>query len=213
MLVESACGTGRLLLPIAQSGVTIHGLDSSAHVLDVLQRRVAKLDITGAELNKEPMEGQSSPSRHDAIFVTAGSFRLLALLESALNSLQCVRSQLADGRLLLVDLFIPWDNILAQRRASYHVTRDVVRPDGRRSIVLERSETEIPAQIKRGTCRCEFYDWSHLADCITDDVAIRWYWKDEFTSLLSRARFSRIDVLSDSPLYGEGRSYVIRVFR
>ncbi len=200
-------------MPIAQSSVTICGLDSSEEVLDVLQRRVAKLDITGAEIHNQPMEDFSLPSRYDAVFGAAGPFQLLTSLESALNSLQWVRNHLADGGFFLVDLFIPWDNVAAQRRDSYHVTRDVVRPDGRRGIVLERFEIDIPAQIKRGTYRYEFYDQSHLVDCITDDLAIRWYWKDEFTSLLSRAGISRIDVLSDSPLYEEGHSYAFRAFR
>ena len=35
-VLELACGTGRILLPIAQSSVQIDGLDSSAEMLAIL---------------------------------------------------------------------------------------------------------------------------------------------------------------------------------
>jgi hypothetical protein len=76
--------------------------------------------------------------------------------------------------------------------------------------VLERFEIDIPNQNKRGTYRYEFYDKERLTDCITDDLSIRWYWKDEFLSLLNKAGFSSIDVLTQSSLHDEGYSYVFK---
>ncbi len=209
-VLELACGTGRLLIPVAETGVTIHGLDSSQDILDVLQRKAAKLNIKGIKLHNQSMENFSIPIKYDAIFVASGSFQLLTSSESALKSLECVRDHLSDNGFFLVDIFIPWDSIVVQKRNDYHVTRDVVRPDGKRSIVLERFEIDIPNQIKRGTYRYEFYDKERLTDCITDDLSIHWYWKDEFLSLLNKVGFSRIKVLTQSSLYDEGYSYVFK---
>ena len=212
-VLELACGTGRLLIPIAESGVTIHGLDSSQDMLDILQRKAADLNIKGVKLHNQLMENFSLPTKYDAIFVTSGSFQLLTSSESALNSLGCVRDHLSDNGFLLADLFVPWDSITVQKRNDYHVTRDVVRPNGKRSIVLERFEIDIPNQIKRGTYRYEFYDQERLTDCITDDLSIRWYWKDEFLVLLDKAGFSRIEVLTQSPLYADGYSFVFKAYK
>lgn len=209
-ILELACGTGRLLLPIAESGATIHGLDSSQDMLDVLQGKAANLKIKDIELHNQLMENFSLPTKYDAIFVASGSFQLLTSTESALNSLECVRDHLSDNGFILVDIFVPWDSIVVQKRTDYHVTRDVVRPDGKRSIVHERFEIDIPKQVKRGTYRYEFYDQERLTDCITDDLSIRWYWKDEFLVLLKKAGFSRIDVLTQSPLYSDGYSFVYK---
>ncbi len=68
-VLELACGTGRLLIPVAESGVTIHGLDSSQHMLDILWRKVADLNIEGIELYNQSMEEFSLPTQYDAIFV------------------------------------------------------------------------------------------------------------------------------------------------
>ncbi len=209
-VLELACGTGRLLIPIAETGVTIHGLDSSQDILDVLQRKAAKLNIKGIKTHNQSMENFSLPTKYDAIFVASGSFQLLTSSESALKSLECVRDHLSDNGFFLVDIFIPWDSIFVQERNDYHVTRDVVRSDGKRSIVLERYEIDIPNQIKRGIYRYEFYDKERLTDCITDDLSIHWYWKDEFLSHLNKAGFSSIDVLTQSSLYDEGYSYVFK---
>jgi SAM-dependent methyltransferase len=212
-VLELACGTGRLLIPIADSGVTIHGLDSSQDMLDVLKRKATKLNSEGIELHNQLMENFSLPTKYDAIFVASGSFQLLISSENTLNSLGCVLDHLSDDGFLLVDIFVPWDSIIVQKRNDYHVTRDVVRPDGKRSIVSERFEIDIPNQVKRGTYRYEFYDQEQLTDCITDDLSIRWYWKDEFLCLLKNAGFSRIELLTKSPLYTEGYSFVFKAFK
>jgi ubiquinone/menaquinone biosynthesis C-methylase UbiE len=209
-VLELACGTGRLLIPVAESGVTIHGLDSSQHMLDVLLRKVADLNIEGIELYNQPMEEFSLPTQYDAIFVGSGSFQLLTSPESTLHSLECIREHLTDGGFFLTDIFIPWDDIIAQRRDSYHVTRDVERSDGQRSFVLERFEIDLSKQVKHGTYRYEFYKDKHLKECITDDLSIRWYWKDEFLNVLQRAGFTEVELLTGSSLYEEGHRYVFK---
>jgi SAM-dependent methyltransferase len=209
-VLELACGTGRLLIPIAESGVTIHGLDSSQDMLEVLQRKATSLNIKGIELHNQLMENFSLPTKYDAIFIASGSFQLLTSSESAFNSLECVRDHLSDNGFFLADIFVPWESIFVQKRNDYHVTRDVVRPDGKRSIVLERFEIDIPKQVKRGAYRYEFYDQNRLTDCITNDLSIRWYWKDEFLGLLNRTGFSKVDVLTQSSLYDEGYSFVFK---
>ena len=41
-VLEIACGTGRVLLPIARRGIAIWGVDNSRPMLDVLTRNLAR---------------------------------------------------------------------------------------------------------------------------------------------------------------------------
>ena len=41
-VLEIGCGTGRVLLPIARAGITIHGVDSSLSMLDILHEKVER---------------------------------------------------------------------------------------------------------------------------------------------------------------------------
>jgi SAM-dependent methyltransferase len=212
-ILELACGTGRLLLPIAGSGVTIEGLDSSRDMLNVLQRKAEKLGLKEIKVHNLRMENFDLAARYDAVFVASGSFQLLTSKEDALNSLRCVRRCLSDTGFFLTDIFLPWTDIAERKRDYYVVTRDAIRQDGSRSIVLERFNTNISEQIKHGIYRYEFYSQRQLIACILDDLSIRWYWKDEFSNLLSEAGFSKVEILTDSPLYQEGHSFVFKALR
>ena len=67
-VLEVGCGTGRILLPVARSGVTITGLDLSTGMLEICRRKLAQ----------EPAEVQSArhvaPGRH-AGFRPGADFR------------------------------------------------------------------------------------------------------------------------------------------
>jgi len=41
-VLELACGTGRILLPIARQGIPIHGIDSSLPMLNVLRDKLGR---------------------------------------------------------------------------------------------------------------------------------------------------------------------------
>jgi len=209
-VLELACGTGRLLVPIAKRGVLIDGLDSSEDMLHVMRRNAARAHLDGIEVHHQSMESFSLRRTFDAIFVASGSFQLLTLREDAMRSLTCIRNHLAENGFFLADISIPWDSILAQEESAYHVTRDVTRPNGKRSIVLERFKVDLALQQKLGSFRYEFYDHKRLVTCLADNLAIRWYWKDEFLSLLGEAGFSKVQTLTDSPLYKEGHSFVVK---
>jgi SAM-dependent methyltransferase len=212
-VLELACGTGRLLLPIAQTGVSIDGMDSSEDMLGVLRGKAEALGLKGIELYNQPMQKFDLAARYDAVFVASGSFQLLTTDDEALDSLQCIRRCLSDKGFFLLDIYVPWGEIINRKSDSYQITRDVSRPDGKRSIVKERYKTSIPKQIKYGTYQYEFYDQKHLTESIVDDLALRWYWKDEFLNLLKSAHFSKIEILTQSPLYEEGFSFVFKAFK
>jgi SAM-dependent methyltransferase len=208
--LELACGTGRILLPIALAGVNISGLDASDDMLRLLRSKAAKHGLANIQIYHQPMEAFSIGSTFDAIFAAGGSFQLLTEAREALSSLRCILEHLKDGGSFVADIFIPWDAITKRESDTYHVTRDVMRPNDDRSIVLERFTTDLSSQLKLGTYRYEFYSDRRLVSCITDDLAIRWYWKDEFAKLLDDAGFANVQMLVEAPLYKEGHSFVFK---
>jgi SAM-dependent methyltransferase len=211
--LELACGTGRLLLPLVRSGVAVEGLDSAPDMLAILRRKAASLGLDDIRLYEQPMQEFAIQKRFDSIFIAGGSFQLLISYEDALACLKCAHRHLRDGGALLIDVFVPWDDIQSGSSSSYRVVRDSTRADGARSIVMERFEIDMPAQLKKGVYRYEFYKDSRLADCFVKDLWVRWYWKDEFLKLLAAAGFSNVQTLTDSSLYQEGHVYVFRAHK
>jgi SAM-dependent methyltransferase len=208
--LELACGTGRLLLPLAQSGVAIEGLDSAPDMLAILRKKAALLGLDDIQLYEQSMQEFAIPKKFDSIFIAGGTFQLLIPYEDALACLRCAHQHLRDDGSLLIDVFVPWDDIQRGSSSNYSVVRDAMRVDGSRGIVLERFEIDITAQLKKGVYRYEFYKDSRLAECFVKDLWVRWYWKDEFVKLLTAAGFSNVQTLTDSSLYQEGHVYVFR---
>ncbi len=212
-VLELACGTGRILLPIAKAGVDIHGLDGSEDMLRVCRTKAIEHGLPSLSVHHQSMEAFSIGMAFDTIFVASGSFQLLTAPEDAMSSLNCIRGHLEDGGCLVADIYIPWNAILKGESSTYHMTRDTVRPNGDRSVVLERFTTDLARQLKLGTYRYEFYSEKRLVSCVTDDLAIRWYWKDEFIRLLGDAGFTKVQLLTESPLYDEGHSFVFKAMK
>ncbi len=107
-VVELGCGNGRILLPMARAGVTVHGLDSSAHMLEDL----------AAKVRGEAADVQSRISWHLGDFSTvSGRNRLVLWPFNALHhlpgpdalslTLAAIRGALRDDGLLALDCFLP----------------------------------------------------------------------------------------------------------
>src|SRR6266545_1805771 len=67
--LELACGTGRLLLPLARSGVAIEGLDSAPDMLAILRRTAASLGLDDIQLYEQPMQEFAIQKRFDSILL------------------------------------------------------------------------------------------------------------------------------------------------
>lgn len=105
-VLELACGTGRLTMPLARSGADVTGGDLSQTMLDAARKRASaeglapvlvQLDMRDFELGR----------RFDTIAVAANSLLHLTQTADQLAFLACAARHLKpDGRLIF-DIFVP----------------------------------------------------------------------------------------------------------
>jgi len=109
-VLELACGTGRVTIPIAQAGVEVVGLDSSPEMLAVAQQRVAQLSPEVKErirLLEGDMRDFSLDEHFALIMIPFRSFLLLLSVEDQKQALRNIYRHLhPDGRLAL-NIFVP----------------------------------------------------------------------------------------------------------
>src|SRR5512137_206609 len=76
-LLEVMCGSGRLLIPLLEEGLTVHGCDASTAMLASCE---ARLDALGyaRTLFRQDASALNLPFRYAAVLFAAGSFQLLA---------------------------------------------------------------------------------------------------------------------------------------
>ena len=126
---ELACGTGRVLLPLARAGINMTGLELSQPMLDVLQ---SKLDLEPRELQARvalkcaDMREYRFSTQFKLVFCAFNSFLHLMTTDDQLACLRSVREYLAPDGLLCIKLFAPFHD----RLAKVNEVEDEARDDG-----------------------------------------------------------------------------------
>jgi SAM-dependent methyltransferase len=123
-VLEMGCGSGRVLVPLAEAGFQVVGLDTSPTMLDRASNRAVAADVTG---RLTLVQGDMQ----DATTVPGGPFRIIvfslnALMhlstpEAQLDALTNARKAMALGGLLIVDVMNPSPGYLEDlARGSIH---------------------------------------------------------------------------------------------
>ncbi len=109
-LLEIACGTGRVLLPIARKGIEICGVDNSRPMLDVLNQNLAL----------EPQEVRQRITVHEGdmrnfclnrkfplVMIPFRPMQHMFTVEDQLAALKSAAAHLTDSSILAFDVFYP----------------------------------------------------------------------------------------------------------
>jgi SAM-dependent methyltransferase len=136
-VLELGCGTGRVLIPTARAGIEIVGLDLSRHMLEVCRARLAaepepvRSRVTLVEAD---MRGFGLGREFTLATLPFRPFQHLLTVEDQLACLGAIRRHLAPGGRLILDLFNPSLDYLANARlGEEHGDEPEFRtPDGRR---------------------------------------------------------------------------------
>jgi len=124
-ILECACGTGRILVPIARSGKEIWGFDSNINMLDIALQKIGNLNtISKTNIFHDDLTTFSSSILRDKkfkfIFLSFDSYAYLAQKEDGYYSteqiykrqyiaLKKISEHLDDDGVFAFDLFSPTD--------------------------------------------------------------------------------------------------------
>lgn len=106
-VLELACGTGKLLEPIAQAGLAATGVDVSEPMLVEARRKAhaagSNTRYVHADMRKFSLGGE----RFAFIFIGGNSICHLLDIDSFEACMACVREHLAEGGRFLIDVYVP----------------------------------------------------------------------------------------------------------
>ncbi|CAN5744718.1 class I SAM-dependent methyltransferase [soil metagenome] len=107
-VLELACGTGRVAVPIAEAGFRVTGIDRSESMLDRARKRATRSSMSStAEFKSADMvdAGSVSGGPFGLVIMALGALSHLATQELQLSALRSARNALDPRGLLLVDVF------------------------------------------------------------------------------------------------------------
>jgi SAM-dependent methyltransferase len=145
-VLELACGTGRLAVPLARNGHEVVGLDASPAML-----RAARAKARAAGLEVALVEGDmrsfALPRRFGLVVVGCNSLAHLTGTEDLLACLAAVRRHLAPGGILAFDAVNP--DLRALARAPSEAVRLDLGPNPSSGIPLEEVASYDPVRQVR----------------------------------------------------------------
>ena len=211
-ILDLMCGYGRLLVPLAETGYALHGVDESAAMIAECESRLSRVSVkTTPMLFRQDVAELNAPFRYAAAFIGHGAFQRMIDIDRARSALARIRAHLVDPGLLLLDLYVPAES--AQRIAAPLVeVRSTSLPDGSR-IALRSETTMFPdARLARTHSRYVHRRGHDLLGEESETLARTWYAPDDIVALAEAAGFRGVAVDAGAHAVAEARAYSIRAY-
>ncbi|KPK64781.1 hypothetical protein AMJ83_00925 [candidate division WOR_3 bacterium SM23_42] len=156
-VLELGCGTGRILLPIARAGIEITGLDASEEMLDIARKKIDEAIGNKVTLVKGDMKAFKLSKHFSMIFIAFRSFQCLLTKQEQVSCLECVWNHLADNGTLIIDLFAPRHDLLAQIQRSFDLGEF---HDQENDVFVTRRAEDKYDLAKQTLHEDRFYEWT-----------------------------------------------------
>jgi SAM-dependent methyltransferase len=189
-VLELACGTGRIALPLAGAGFHVIGVDRSEAMLAIARRKLAALPASVQErltLVNQDMSALNLGQRFGFVFVPFRSFQALLTIDLQRKSLEAIRRHLEPPGRLALHLFDPRLDLLIDPNVTLPGLSGT-HPETRRRYVGEilRTNFDHLNQVRRDLWRYAEIgpDGEVLAED-TREMALRWTYRWELHHLLN----------------------------
>ncbi len=104
-ILELACGSGRVLLPLAQAGYELTGVDSSARMLELARETLEEAGVAArCTLVQQDIVELKLEHKFRMAFIALGSFAHITTRKAQQQVLSAVRAHLSIGATFVVDI-------------------------------------------------------------------------------------------------------------
>jgi SAM-dependent methyltransferase len=141
-ILELACGTGRILEPLAAKGYQVTGVDVSPAMLALARQKLGAAGLAASvDLVEQDMRELELDQTFALIFAVSSSFQHLLTLDDQLEALARIRRHLKPGGLFLVDLFNPDLDRLLQVGGQVTLEKVMIDPETGHQVSKFHSQT------------------------------------------------------------------------
>ena len=217
-VLELACGTGRLTLPLAQLGIAseIVALDRSAPFVERLRGRLAEAGVDSVQVVEGDMRDPRVEGEFDLVMVSFNSLAYLIGRDDRLACLRAGRAALAPGGVFGFDLVAPRYDFLSEATGPCPPLRadaDHAAPDlGVTRFLRSYTDTyDTATQTLHSTNRYEIHRDGGQVEHRIADLDWHIYFPEELELLLEAAGLQAITRYGDyerSPWSPQSRRYL-----
>lgn len=191
-VLEIGCGTGRVLIPVAESGIEITGLDASPEMLAVLRRKVSGLDdlVKGRiKIVEGDMTDFALGREFNLIMIPCRAFLHLLTVDGQKKALGCIREHLTDGGKLIMNFFDPRLDALLDD--SGVVTEETTDPQSGNKVVMRTTaKHDLESQVLTADFTFEEFDSEGKSiSSVHAPLTLRWIYRWEMQHSLELCGF------------------------
>jgi SAM-dependent methyltransferase len=180
-VLELACGTGQLLVPIARNGLRAVGLDLSSTMLDAARERARSASAV-VELSLADMRSFDLGEQFALVFVARNSLLHLHSAEDLISSFDRIRRHLRPGGVFIFDIFNPRVDILARQPHQRYPLMRISHPARGEVVVEATSDYDAATQVNRATW---YFSQVGAPDFLTAPLHLRSIFPQELPLLLA----------------------------
>jgi SAM-dependent methyltransferase len=184
-VLEVMCGSGRFLVPLADTGVDIDGIDASVDMLAACSKKCAAHG-NSAGLYRQFAQDLDLPRCYALAFIAAGSFGLLVDDADYRGALNKLFEHLGPRGLLVAEAETP---AAAPNRSGRWVGRWWNRPDGAKIVSRDLGRYDPATRIEEGLGIYELYVDGRLVETELNNWVRRFWTDDELEIELHLAGF------------------------
>ena len=200
-VIDIACGTGAVLLHLAEAGIDIDGTDLSEAMCGVAE---SKAKSRGLNLNIFPanMTDFQSERRYSLAIIARSGFMHLLTPEDQRAALLNIRRHLTDSGILTLNTFAPHPPIQAQQMRTgendYSYRLEYINADGLREKIYNAISYDPRTQIMAGNWKFETYDADgHVVSERIRPLRMRQAYKQEMMYLAELCGFEVLQIYGD----------------
>jgi SAM-dependent methyltransferase len=189
--LELGCGTGRVLLELADRGLEVDGVDSSGDMLAICRAKANQRGIN-VGLFQQYAQDMRLAGRYGSVYCPGSTFMLFIDPIEAGAVLARIGEHLRpEGRVALT-AHVPQPE---EATTSWRLRREVERPSDRAVLCLrERTTLDSVTQIQTNELRNEVVVDGEVVAEEHHTTRLRWWTPEQFDGLLVDAGFSNVTI-------------------
>lgn len=215
--IDIACGTGAVLLYLAQAGIDVDGTDLSEAMCDVAREKAKRMGLH-PRIFAANMTDFFSDRKYSLAVIARSGFMHLLTPELQRQALLNIKKNLMDGGILTLNTFVPYPPYQAEQMKTkaddYSFRLEYTNHDGLREKIYTAITYDPATQIMSGSWKFETLNEKReiIAERIRP-LKMRQTYKQEMLYLIELCGFEVVEIYGDYYKHKQENGRLVWVLR
>tara|TARA_B100001029_G_scaffold179232_1_gene188035 strand:+ start:6585 stop:7265 length:681 start_codon:yes stop_codon:yes gene_type:complete len=209
-ILELACGTGRVSIPLIKEGFNLTGVELSKSFCDYISAKALNYGINNRNFIHGDMSAFNLSKKFDTIIIAYNSFLHLLTNEQAEACLRCAKKHLKPAGKFYIDIYMPSPLHYYRPKNLRYPTIEYFDSQMKEEVTIEETNNYDPDnEINQLTW---YYSSNSKKDFLISKFSTRMYWPDTMNRMLIEAGFKILHLWGDYDLNPFGEESTLQIY-